>query len=192
MGTSSGRVVMLVVGLVVGAGAAGVPMYMKATSTQTQLSTTQQKLAASTQQLDATKQQLGTAAQQLTAATQQVAQLQQQQSDLASQRDELEQQQSNLQAQAAQLAKPDLPVQVSVHAALFGTGKQLEIHNLTANPLPITATFGRAGFPSVTKELVVPARFQTLIGTQQGWSFLPGDTVSLSNPRYRPKNGRIR
>jgi flagellar hook-basal body complex protein FliE len=176
---------MLLVGLVVGAGAAGVPLYQKLNATQLQLSTTQQKLTDTTQQLAATKQQL-------TSATLQVLQLQQQANASSQQVSELQQEQTHLQTQAVELAKPDLPVTVTVRPVLLGTGKTLEIHNLTTTPLPITAVFGRDGFPSETKELVVPAHFQLVVGAQQGWTFLSGDSVSLTNPRYRPKKGHIR
>ena len=59
MGTVGGRVVMLVAGLIIGAGGAAVPMYQK-------LSTAQQQLNSTKQQLSLTKRQLSGASQQVT------------------------------------------------------------------------------------------------------------------------------
>lgn len=83
------------------------------------------------------------------------------------------------------LAKQDLPVRVATRPALLSGGRVLLIQNLTSTELPVTATFGRAGAPSQTRELVIPPNGTQQIGEREGWQFASGDSVKLSNPTYR-------
>jgi len=88
--------------------------------------------------------------------------------------------------QARELAKPDLPVEVSTRAALLGAGRVLVIRNDSPKELDITAQFKRGDGPAVTQALVIQPNGFTQVGKDQGWTFARGDSVVLSNPDFRP------
>ena len=84
-----------------------------------------------------------------------------------------------------ELGKRDLPVRVGSRKALLSGGRVLMVQNLSTADLPVTAVFGRPGAPSQTRELVISANGTEQIGAREGWQFADGDSVRLSNPRYR-------
>ena len=92
---------------------------------------------------------------------------------------------AQLQQRMNELGKRDLPVRVGSRKALLSAGRVLMVQNLSAADLPVTAVFGRPGAPSQTRELVISANGTEQIGERQGWQFADGDSVRLSNPRYR-------
>jgi hypothetical protein len=95
---------------------------------------------------------------------------------------------SQLQAQRVELVKPDLPVSVSVRHAIFGAGLVVALKNTSPSDLAVTGEFRRPGAASQTRELVIPANGAREIGEREGWAFVVGDTIVLSNPQFRDLN----
>jgi hypothetical protein len=101
--------------------------------------------------------------------------------------DALQSQLSTLQSQLANQARPDLPVRLGLRNALLGGGKVAVLQNESNSALeiiveaqsPVTgAHFKRA--------YVMNPRAILQIGPQQGWPFAPGQSITVSNPKFRP------
>jgi hypothetical protein len=95
---------------------------------------------------------------------------------------------SQLQAQRVELVKPDLPISVSVRNAIFSTGLVVTLKNTSASDLAVTGEIRRPGAPSQTRELVISANGVREIGEREGWAFVVGDSIVLSNPQFRDIN----
>jgi hypothetical protein len=84
-------------------------------------------------------------------------------------------------------SRPDLPVLLGFRGALLGGGKVAMIRNLSKSTIeiiveaqsPVTGAHFR-------RSVVINPLGQAQVGPAQGWSFASGQTISLSNPNYRP------
>lgn len=178
---SHGRVPVLVgvvVGVIVGAAGAGVPLFMKARDLEAQVtSLTRERdtaqLALANAQTDLTSVQTD-----LTSAKQQ---LQQQQAVAASTQEQLQQQQ----AVTAELSKPTLPLQLSVRRGILDAGLVLTIRNVSAQEVAVMAKIQSVGGEGGQKRIVIPPNVAREIGESEGWAFTARDTVTLSSPGYQ-------
>jgi hypothetical protein len=118
----------------------------------------------------------------------QTSQLQKEILQLQTQVDQLRVANSQLQAQRTELMKPDLPVTISVRHALVSVGLVVGFRNTSATDLAVTGEFRRAGATLQTRELVIPANGVREIGEHEGWAFVVGDSIVLTNPRFRNLN----
>jgi hypothetical protein len=168
MNTARGWLVPSVVGLVAGLVVAGGPLGYIVSQLQSQVAQLKNQVAA-----DATT------------ASSTVVQLR---SKLATDADEITKLQATTATQSAQeqqLAKPDLPVEVSFRRPLLAKSGSAEMYVLNASPRLLTVTLevrseGVQSAPAVYQ--LAPNRAQRI----EQWKFNPGDKVRLSNPGFRP------
>jgi hypothetical protein len=156
-----------VVGLVVGIAVAGGPLGYMVSQLQGQVAQLKTQAAADAATASATVAQLRTS--------------------LASDADKITQLQATTATQSAQeqqLAKPDLPVEVSFRRPLLAKSGPAEMYVLNASPGMLTVTLevrseGVQSAPAVYQ--LAPNRAQRI----EQWKFNPGDKVRLSNPGFR-------
>jgi hypothetical protein len=80
-----------------------------------------------------------------------------------------------------------LPVRLTFHDALFGSGKVAVLQNLSDSDLELVLEIRTAaGEQDVRRRLVVNARGLRRLGPAQGLSLAPGEVVTLQSSRYRP------
>jgi hypothetical protein len=86
-----------------------------------------------------------------------------------------------------QESKPDLPVTVSFRRAILGGGLVARFRNNTALQLEIAALFisPSTGQRSQTQLVLGPGQTQE-VGSLQGWQFIAGQQIQLSNTGFRP------
>jgi hypothetical protein len=162
--TATAWVMPAVIGLVIGAGGAGTPLfYLKAQATK--------QLSAVTAELTATSSSVG-------ALTKRVQ-------ELEAERSALQSQMTDQQKMAQELAKPDLPIQLSVRKGILDAGYVLTIRNVTAKEIAVNATFGGPSGAEQTRRLVLPPNGVREVGESEGWAFSSRDAVTLKNPNYR-------
>lgn len=164
--------VPLIVGLLIGAVASGAPLWYKTTQLQAQLAAG----AASITQLQADKSRLQAEQAQLRDAQQQLqAQAQSEQAVIQAQ-----------QVRAAELAKPDLPIQVSFRHALVSQGLVLTMRNHSATSLEVLIQFTGSAARSPVYRILIPTNGVKEFGGMEGWAVNQGDLVTIINPNYRP------
>jgi len=95
---------------------------------------------------------------------------------------------SQLQAQRVELVKPDLPISVSIRHAIFSAGLVVALRNTSPSDLALTGEFRRPGAAPQQREMVIPANGVREIGEREGWAFVLGDSIVLSNPQFRDLN----
>jgi type II secretory pathway pseudopilin PulG len=177
--TSKGRAWLMpaLLGLVVGSAISGAPLGYHVMQLQTRLTAA----IATAAQLQAENVQLQSAKSQLDADRRQ----------LQAERDVMSLELQSQHAHAVELAKPDLPLQLSFRHALVASGLVLTIRNPSSTELPVVAQFTGSGARSQAFRLVIPSNGAKDVGGLEGWAFSPGDSVSLSNPNYRVLNQTV-
>jgi|SRR5436853_6877959 len=94
----------------------------------------------------------------------------------------------SIQAQLETESRPDLPVEVTFRSGMSDQGEVAMLRNTSDETLEVildaqSPTTG-AHFRRV---LAINGRQVAQFGWQQGWSFEPGQLVTVSHPRFRPK-----
>ena len=152
----------------------------------TKLSAAAQQVDTEQQQLTAIQQQAAADQQQLAAAKRQVAEAQQ---HLAAAERKVQEEKHGLQGTQTQLAaesRPDLPVRLLFFNAARAGAKVAVLQNLSNNELDLTLDVQSPGSTTHThKQLVLAARGMLRMGPAQGWSFTPGQVVTLDNAKFR-------
>jgi hypothetical protein len=162
--TATPWVMPAVIGLVIGAVVAGSPLfYLKAQAIK----------------------ELNAATAELTAASSSVVALTKQMQELEAERNALQSQMTDQQKMAEELAKPDLPIQLSVRKGILDAGYVLTIRNVVAQEIAVNATFGGPSGAEQTRRLVLPPNGVREVGESEGWAFSSRDAVTLRNPNYR-------
>ena len=111
------------------------------------------------------------------------AQLTQSQSQIA----DLQRRLGQASAQSRPAWMPDLPVQVTFRPARFTDGMVASFFNYSSAPVEVAALFqSDATHQQLQRHLVLPPNQTLEIGAAQGWAFLPGQTVTLTNSSYQP------
>lgn len=173
-----------VVGLLIGAAAAGGPLWYQNTQLQSRLNASNSAVA----RMQADKEQLEAEASQLEANQSKLEQTTQQ---LQARTREDQAAMQAQQVHAAELAKPDLPIQVTFRHALLSQGLVLTMKNDSAADLAVLAQFAGTGSRSHVYRIVIGPSQVKEIGAAQGWAFTPGDQVVIANPGYRPISLRV-
>lgn len=138
-----------------------------------QLSDAQDRENAQGQKLAAAVQRASSEAQQLDAAQKQVQVEQQRQPDGAT--------------PAAAAVRQDLPVRLSFHRAMFGSGEVAVLQNLSDDDLEVTLEVrSPADGAHARKRVLIGARGMARVGAAQGWLFSAGQVVTLNSAKYRP------
>ena len=88
--------------------------------------------------------------------------------------------------QAHEMAQPELPLRVSVRNAHIPGRKVAQLHNLGATELAVAVT----GYSSASNQqnkwrIAIPPNATLEIGHTQGWTFAPGDELTISEDGYR-------
>jgi hypothetical protein len=96
---------------------------------------------------------------------------------------------TQLQQERVQLGKRDLPVQVSFRHGVLSAGLVLTLHNVSRSELAVSASFSREGASPQSRQLVLPPDGVREVGEREGWAFVTGDTVVLTNPSFREWRG---
>lgn len=89
-------------------------------------------------------------------------------------------------------SKPQLPVAVSYRQALLGDGLVARFTNRSPGTLELRV---QADSPAThfyhDWYLVIPSGGTREVGWLQGWDFLPGQQIELSNANFRPKENVV-
>jgi hypothetical protein len=84
-------------------------------------------------------------------------------------------------------ALQELPVRLTFHKAMLGTGQVAVLQNLSDDDLEVTLEVRNAADGGqVQKRVLIGARAMARVGPAQGWRFTRGQVVRLNNARYRP------
>jgi hypothetical protein len=90
------------------------------------------------------------------------------------------------QRQLADATKPVLPITVSFHKSLSGSGLVGVFRNSSVSPLEISAVFSSpATGGKRAANLVIPANGVKEIGHVEGWPFAAGQHIQLTNHQYK-------
>ena len=82
--------------------------------------------------------------------------------------------------------QPEVSVLVSFRKALFGSGDIAVIKNISSQSIPISLTVNRSSTGQQKQlELVFDGGQFKEIGEREGWAFLPGDTIQISQPGHK-------
>jgi len=163
------------VGALVGSAGVGIPLFMKARELEAQLAALTVTNTALQGERDSTRLALANAQQQILAErdSKQVA--------IAAAEQELQQQR----ALTEELAKPTLPLQLSVRRGWVDAGYVLTLRNVSLEELAVMAKFESPGGGTAQKRIVVPASGIREVGETEGWAFSSRDTVTLSSAGYQ-------
>lgn len=165
-------------GIVIGAVLAGAPLSYKVMGLQEQLGATSR--AANEAALTAHNKLVGVQAQLDATAQQLDAELESARATAASTARELEQQREL----SVELAKPEIPLQLSVRRGFVDSGYVLQIRNPTADDIVAAATFQSPNGQKLNR-LVVNANLAKELGESEGWAFASRNTVTLRVPGHR-------
>jgi hypothetical protein len=90
------------------------------------------------------------------------------------------------QRQLADATKPVLPITVSFHKSLSGSGLVGVFKNSSVSPLEIEAVFSSpATGGKRAANLVIPPNGVKEIGHVEGWPFAAGQHIQLTNRQYK-------
>lgn len=96
--------------------------------------------------------------------------------------------------QAAVLAKqleaarlPEVEVDVTVRKALVATGLVAQFKNLSGSVLPVNVRFERTGAKSKYLALTLDPKKVQEFGGMEGWSFAPGDKITVEQTGHKTK-----
>lgn len=108
-------------------------------------------------------------------------------SKIARERDALRSQVQTQAVAAQELAKPDLPVQVSFRRGILASGYVLALRSFSSQELVLNVSFRGSG-SAQARRLVIPANAVREVGESEGWAFTARDTVEVSNPNFRSRS----
>ena len=81
----------------------------------------------------------------------------------------------------------EVQVRVSFRGAIFSSGNVAGITNLSNQPIAIAADAERPSSGQKRRfEMVINPGHAKEIGEVEGWAFIPGDTVTVSQPDHKP------
>ncbi len=88
--------------------------------------------------------------------------------------------------------QPEVSVTVTFRKALFGSGSVAAITNISTESIPVAVISSR---PSMNQQqrfdlVIDPNRFKE-IGDREGWAFIPGDVIKISQPDHKPRAVRL-
>lgn len=179
---SRGWVGPMLLGLAIGAGAAGAPLAYRVLSVQAKLRET----AKSASEARANN---GKAIAQLQAKLKESrkdsARVQAQLVKLRTTASSTAKQLKEQRALSAELAKPAIPLRLSVRKAFLDSGYVLQIRNPTPNDIEVAATFKSVDGHKMQRRLVIDANGATEIGQSQGWAFAPKDVATFKMPGHK-------
>lgn len=174
------------IGVLVGAVLAGAPLGYFTSSLKAQLQATSEAASKATADAQANIGRLQSeleASRALAAAAGQALELQRivntESSATAAQ--ELEEQR----ALSKELAKPEIPLQLSVRKGIIDAGYVLMIRNPTGQDIIVAAFIQSPTGQSIERRLVIPANLGKNIGESEGWAFTSRDTVTFKSPGYQ-------
>lgn len=83
--------------------------------------------------------------------------------------------------------KPDLPIRVTYRNAFTGPGLVAVFHNDSNQMVEVVASFSSAGVNATQSwRLVLSPNSRQDFGYREGWAFVPGQHIRLTNTAYRP------
>lgn len=136
--------------------------------------------------------QLAQKEQQLTQKGQQLDALQKQYDQLSSQHTSFVDNAAHQLSQAGQIiqtaSQPEVQVSVTTRPAMLGSGLVAVVENDSGSMLAITVVASRPSTgQSRSFDFVMNARARTEIGHIEGWAFVNGDTVTVSQPNHKSR-----
>lgn len=155
-------------GAVVGAAGAGVPLFMKSKELEAQLTSLTNANGVLVAERDSARLAVVNAEQQLQA-----------------ERTNAEQELAQQRALTEELAKPTLPLQLSVRKGWVDAGFVLTIRNVATQEVAVMAKFESPGGGAGQKRIVIPANGIKEVGETEGWAFSSRDSVTLSSAGYQ-------
>lgn len=82
--------------------------------------------------------------------------------------------------------QPEIPVRVTFRKALFSSGNVASFANISGQIIAITGNIERpSSGQSHSFELTIDRGQTKEIGEREGWAFVPGDTITLSQPDHK-------
>ena len=87
------------------------------------------------------------------------------------------------------VAKPDMPISVSMREALIGDGLVAQFTNNSNRFIAVVATFTNPTTNQhLTARLDISPNSTKEIGHLEGWTFVSGDQILLEHNDYKPSN----
>ena len=87
---------------------------------------------------------------------------------------------------------PEATIAISFRKALLGNGSVAMLKNTSSQPTPITVQFLRSSTGQQrTMQVVVDEARSIEIGEREGWAFLPGDEIRVSQPAHKTMNFKL-
>ena len=139
-----------------------------------------EQLAAATADIKQARDQVSSLTTQLSASQKQVSE----------DRQQLTSTQQQITAETMQLlsaSRPDLPIKLSFRRAQLSQGEVAVMQNLSNQTLEITLDVQNSATGAhFQRALVINPGQVGQFGPQEGWAFVSGQLVTLSNPAFRP------
>ena len=89
-------------------------------------------------------------------------------------------------------AKRDLPVSIQFREAMFGRNLVAVFRNNSSEAIEVSAVFtSPTTGQKLERNLVIPGNGVQEFGEREGWPFVPGQHVELSNRNFRPAGGNV-
>ena len=87
-----------------------------------------------------------------------------------------------------EITKPDMPVVVTKRESFLGQGLVAQFNNQTSSQLTVNLVFeNKKRNQRKEGSINIPANEMVEIGWLEGWTFEPGETVTISHPNYKTK-----
>lgn len=90
------------------------------------------------------------------------------------------------------LAVEKLPIEISSRASLMGKGEVVRLRNTSTRIIPVEVNLSSESFHTTkTYDMVLNPHIDQEIGHLEGWTFAPGDKVTISSKGFATLNATV-
>lgn len=83
--------------------------------------------------------------------------------------------------------QPEVPVRVGFRKALMSSGNVAGFNNTSGQTIAISINVSRSSGQSRSFEVTLDPGMTKEIGEREGWAFIPGDSITITQPGHKSK-----
>jgi hypothetical protein len=83
--------------------------------------------------------------------------------------------------------QPEIPVRVSFRKALLSSGNVASFNNISGQIIAVAINVSRASGQGNSFEMTLDPGMTKEIGEREGWAFIAGDTITVTQPEHKSK-----
>lgn len=84
-------------------------------------------------------------------------------------------------------SQPEVPVRISFRKALISSGNVASFNNTSGQTIAVTINVNRASGQSHSFDVILDPGMTKEIGEREGWAFIPGDTITVTQAEHKSK-----